>query len=172
MAGLHFYVNPSLTSAVLSKSAHHIVIQLPYTNVIGFYYQSTMSFDDIANDISKALNQCPLHLPIAFGGDLNLHPGSSELDEFLKILALYDIALMSNKSLSTFHGLKNSYHLDYTFASRNLSAASDRVVQASMSDHLPLIFSPTFPQSIPKYNTASTSYKLDIDMCAKPTKGS
>ncbi|KAG1650721.1 hypothetical protein GQR58_027787 [Nymphon striatum] len=94
--GLHMYVNPKLNAKLLSSNDSHISIQLKNISIIGFYFRPGTDLDDILISLATELNNVPSDQPTILGGDLNLHPDSSNFKEIrhnhlIKLFNLFNI---------------------------------------------------------------------------------
>ncbi|CAG0896058.1 unnamed protein product, partial [Cyprideis torosa] len=128
--------------------------------------------DDIILDLAAVLTKCNPLLPIIIGGDLNLHHDSTAFNDLLRVISSFDISLLSNSRVPTFFGRRNSYRLDYTFASKSLSSASESVLRKVSSDHSPLRVIAKFPRSrlVSECTLQNLSVRLDLDvMNAQPS---
>ena len=72
--GLELYVSPSFPSRLLSSSNHHIAVFLASINVsvVGVYYKPGLDFDEVVEDITKAVDASPSGSEVIVDGDLNL----------------------------------------------------------------------------------------------------
>ncbi|KAG1667819.1 Acetylcholinesterase [Nymphon striatum] len=136
--GLHMYVNPTLNAKLLSSNDSHISIQLKNISIIGFYFRPGTDLDDILISLATELNNVPSDQPTILGGDLNLHPDSSNFKEVCNFLRPYNISVISNTSIPTYVYTKGSSCIDYVFASSPLHDPSVHVLNYSCSDHFPL----------------------------------
>ncbi|CAG0905412.1 unnamed protein product, partial [Cyprideis torosa] len=148
--------------------SNHIAVELFFASVIGFYYLPDSDLDDIILDLAAVVTKCNPLLPIIIGGDLNLHHDSTAFNDLLRMISSFDISLLSNSRVPTFFGRRNSYRLDYTFASNSLSSASESVSRKVSSDHSPLRALAKFPRSrlVSDFTLQNPSVRLDLDECA------